>query len=200
MKPTISKMEHAEGPFRSQHACRSHLTIPAVSTSQNLEMCLAFPALENRNRKPRSGFFFLIPLLPTIQFDVVHENLDLQHKQHTNSCRQHVLNIHVLVSPCLLDSLDSFGLWEFLLPRVPDLLRFPFRHLHEIHQMVRCLHQSGLHLDSEFSSDLPARCSAISVSRLLTILRRILLRIVRIIGLCWFLLFGSGRNWKCSSR
>ena len=76
-------------------------------------------------------------------------------------CRQHALNLHVLVCLCSLDSLDAFGLWEFLPPRVPLLLRFPFRQLHEIHPLVRCHHQLVLHLDSEFSSDLRAHCSAI---------------------------------------
>ena len=37
----------------------------------------------------RSESSFLFPLLPTVQFDVVHQHLDLRHKQHTNSCRQH---------------------------------------------------------------------------------------------------------------
>ena len=76
----------------------------------------------------------------------------LSTKQHTNSCRQHVLNLHVLVSLCSFDSSDSFGLWDFMLPRVPHLLRFPFRHLHEILTLVRCHHQLVPHLDSELSS------------------------------------------------
>ena len=113
-----------------------------------------------------------------------HRHLDLQHKQHTNSCRQHVLNLQFLVSLCSLDSSDSFWLWEFLLPRVPHLLRFPFRHLHEIHQLVRCHHQLVLHLDSEFSSDLRAQCSAIPDSRLLTVLRRVMISVVHIVSLC----------------
>ena len=121
-----------------------------------LEACLRFPASENRDRTLRSESFFLSPLLPKVQFDVVHQHLDLRHKQHTNSCRQHVLHHHVLVFLCSLGSLDSLGLWEFLLPRVPHLLRFPFRHLHEIPQLVRCHHQLVPHLDSEFSLDLRA--------------------------------------------
>ena len=44
----------------------------------------------------------------------------------------------LLVSLCSWDSSDAFWLCEFLLPRVPHLLRFPFRHLHEIPQLVRC--------------------------------------------------------------
>ena len=59
---------------------------------------------------------------------------------------------------------DSFWLWEFLLLRVLHLLRFPFRHLHEIPQLVRCHHQLVLHLDPEFSLDLRAHCSAIPSS------------------------------------
>ena len=41
-----------------------------------------------------------------------------------------------------------------------------------------------LHLDSEFSLDLRAHCSAILVSRLLTVLRKTMISIVHIVGLC----------------
>ena len=126
-----------------------------------LETCLRCIVSKNHNRKLRSESSFLFLLLPTVQFDVVHQHLDLRHKQHTNSCGQHVLNLQVPISLCLLDSLDS---WEFLLLRVPHLLRFPFRHLHEIPQLVRRHHQLVLHLDSEFSLDFRAHCSAITVS------------------------------------
>ena len=149
-----------------------------------LVTCLHFLVSENRNRKLRSESSFLFPLLPIVQFDVVHQHLDLRHKQHANSCRQHVLNLHAVVSLCSLGSLDSFRLWEFMLPRVPHLLRFPFRHLHEIHQLVRCHHQLVLHLGPEFSLDLRAHCSAIPVSRLLTVVRKTMIIIVHIVGLC----------------
>ena len=151
-----------------------------------LVACLRFLVSENHNRKLRSESSFLFPLLPTVQFDVVHQHLDLRHKQHINSCRQHVLNLHVLVSLCSLDSLGSFRLWEFLLPRVPRLLRFPLRHLHESPQLVRCHHQWVRHIDSEFSLDLRAHCSAILVSRLLTVLCKTMISIVHIVGLCRF--------------
>ena len=72
-----------------------------------LESCLHFPVSRNRSRKLRSETFFLSPLRPTVQFSVVHQHLDLQHKQHTNSCRHHVLNLHVLVSLCSWGSSDS---------------------------------------------------------------------------------------------
>ena len=64
------------------------------------------------------------------------------------------------------------------------LLRFPFQHLHEIPQLVRCHLQLVLHLDSKFSLDLRAHCSAIIVSRLLTVLRKTMISIVHIVGLC----------------
>ena len=73
-----------------------------------LETCLRFPVSRNRNRKLRSESSFLFPLLPAVQFDVVHQHLGLQHKQHTNSCRQHVLNLHVLVSLSLLVGFFGF--------------------------------------------------------------------------------------------
>ena len=149
-----------------------------------LETGLRFLVSKNRNRKLQSESSFLFPLLPTVQFDVVHQHLDLRHKQHTNSCRQHVLNLHVLVSLYSWGSSDSFLLWVFLLPRVLHLLRFQFRHLHEIPQLVRCPHQLVLHLDSEFSLDLRAHCSAISLSQLLTVRRKTMISIVHIAGLC----------------
>ena len=63
------------------------------------------------------------------------------------------------------------------------LLRFPCRHLHEIPELVRCHHQLVLHLDSKFSLDSRAHSSDISVSRLLTVLRRIMISIVHIVVL-----------------
>ena len=79
-------------------ACSSRLIIPAVSANQNWKrVCLRFLS-ENRNRKLRSESSFLFPHLSIVQFDVVRQHLDLRHKQHTNACRQHVLNLHVLVS------------------------------------------------------------------------------------------------------
>ena len=67
-------------------------------------------------------------------------------------------------------------LWEPLLPRVLHLPHFPFRHLHEILELVRFHHQLVQRLDSEFSLDLRAHCSAMLVSRLLSI--------VHIVGFC----------------
>ena len=114
-----------------------------------LEACLYFPVSRSRNRKLHSEPFFLSPLLPTVQFAVVHQHLDLRRKQHTNSCRQHVLNLHVLVSLCSLDSMELILTLGISASKgVPHLLRFPFRHLHEIHQLVRCHHHLVLHLDS----------------------------------------------------
>ena len=50
----------------------------------------------------------LVPLHLTVRFNVVHQLLGLRHKQHANSCRQHVLNLHVFVSLNSLDFSDSF--------------------------------------------------------------------------------------------
>ena len=60
------------------------------------------------------------------------------------------------------------------------------RHLHEIPRLGRCHQQLVLHLDSEFSSDLRAHCSAIPVSRLLTVLCNIRISIVHIAVPCRF--------------
>ena len=106
MKPTRNEITcFGTFPFTT---CRSRQIIPAVSAHQNWKACLRFPVSENRIRTLRLESSFLFPLLPTVQFDVVHQHFDLRHKQHTDSCRQHVLNLHVLVDLCSLDSLDSF--------------------------------------------------------------------------------------------
>ena len=78
---------------------------------------------------------------------------------------------------------------------VLHLPHFPFRHLHQILQLVRCHHQLVQHLGSEFSLDLRAHCSATLVSRLLSV--------VHIIGFCGFHFSGRveiekvlvERNW-----
>ena len=51
-------------------------------------------------------------------------------------------------------------------------------------QLVRCHHLLVLHLDSEFSLDLRAHCSAILVSRLLTVLRKTMISIFHMVGPC----------------
>ena len=96
-----------------------------------LEMCLRLPASENRSRRLRSESSFLFPFLPMVQFDVVHQRLDL-------SCRQHVLNLHVLVFLDTWDYSDTFLLCEPLLLMVLRHHRFPFRHLHSTGGGVPC--------------------------------------------------------------
>ena len=62
-----------------------------------LETFLRFPVSRNRSRKLQSELFFLFPLPPTVQVDVVHQHLDLRHKQHTDSCKhcsRGILRIH----------------------------------------------------------------------------------------------------------
>ena len=110
-----------------------------VSTKQNWKCVFVFVCQENDNQKLRSESSFLCPLHPKVQFNVVLQHLNLRHTQNTYSCRRHVLNLHVLVSLYSWDSTGSCRLWEFLLLRVPHLLRFPFRHLHEIPQLVDVL-------------------------------------------------------------
>ena len=110
-------------------SCSVHNTsLPSDHTccldKSELEMCLRFPVSRSRNRKLQSELSFLFPLPPTVQLDGVHQHLNLRHKLHTNYCKQHVLNLHVLVSLCSWESSDSLLLWELLLPRVLHLLRF----------------------------------------------------------------------------
>ena len=76
-----------------------------------------------RNPRQQWESFVLSFLHSIFQFDVVHELHDLRHKQNTNFCRQHVLNLHVLVFFDSWDSSDSFLFWEPLLPVVLHLLR-----------------------------------------------------------------------------
>ena len=87
--------------------CRSRLNIPAVSTHQNWKRVCVFlckkTVIESCDRsRPFSLLFFQ-------QFNsMVSTNTSTFGEQHTNSCRQHVLNLQILVSLCSLDSLDSF--------------------------------------------------------------------------------------------
>ena len=72
-----------------------------------LGTCLSFPVsreavIERYDRSRPFSFLFF----QQVQFDAVRQHLDLRHKRHTNSCKQHVLNLHVLVSLC---SLEFFG-------------------------------------------------------------------------------------------
>ena len=85
-------------PF--DHTCCLH--------KSDLETCLRFPVSRTRSRKLQSELFFLFPLPPTVQFDVVHQHINLRHKQHTNSCKQQVLNLYVLVS-CFSLLVGFFG-------------------------------------------------------------------------------------------
>ena len=57
--------------------------------------------------------------------------------------------------------------------RILHLHRFPFWHLHGIPQLVRCHHQLEPDMFSEFPLDWRARCSAILVPRLLSIVHNI---------------------------
>ena len=81
-------------------------------------------------------------------------------------------------------------MWEFFVLGIL-LLRFLFRHLHEILPLARCHHQWILHLDSELSLVLRAHCSAILVSRLLTLHLKTLVHTVDFFQTS---LLGSGRN------
>ena len=65
--------------------CRCSLTTPAVSTNQNRKRVCIFLCHETvakSNNRSRS-----FSLHPTVQFDVLHQLLDLRHKQHTNFCK-----------------------------------------------------------------------------------------------------------------
>ena len=108
-----------------------------------LEICLRSPVSRKRNQKPPLGLFVLFLRPPTVQLEDVSQHHELRHKQHTNSCKQRVHNLHVLI---LLYSCysGSFQTVEFLIPRI--ILLFLFRHLHEIPPLARCHHQWVLHL------------------------------------------------------
>ena len=73
-----------------------------LDTSE-MEACLHLRVSNHHRRRQQWESFFLSPLHPTIQFDFVHQLHDLRQRQHTNFCKQHVRNHHVLVS---LDSWD----------------------------------------------------------------------------------------------
>ena len=134
--------------------CHSRLTMSVVLTNQNLKRVCVFMS-RKRNQKPPLGLFVLFLLPPTVQLEVVSQHHELRHKQHTNSCKQHVHNLRVLVLLYSWDSSGSFQMWGFPLLGIL-LLRFTFRRLHEIPELVRCHHQWVLHHDSELSLDLRA--------------------------------------------
>ena len=115
-----------------------------------LETCLRFPVSRCRIRKLQPELSFVFPNPPTVQFDVVHQHLDLD-TSRTPIPVNSISWIFMFLFLCSWDSSDSFLLWEFLLPKVLHLHHFPFRHLHKILQLVRRHHQVVQHLDSEFS-------------------------------------------------
>ena len=129
MKPQRNEMEYAVRPFHSQHVAlvRPHLL----------------------SRQTRSGnvsaFFSVIklPLKATVGVTcslLFMEQFNLKSSTDPNFCRQHVQNLHVLVSLDLWDHWSSFlpgnlrfqGFFLFLDPHLPMVLhlhRSPSRHL-----------------------------------------------------------------------
>ena len=170
--------------------CRSRLTIPAVSTNQNWKRVCVFlcqkTVMENYDRSRSFSFLFLQQFNSMLSIN--------SSAFDTSSTPTPVDSMsYVPVSLCSLDSSDSLRLWEFLLPRVPHLLRFPIStSAPDSPQLVRCHHQPVLHLDSEFSLDSRMHCSAIPVSRLLTVLCKTMISIVHIVCLSISLLDSSG--------
>ena len=151
-----------------------------------LETCLRFPVSENRSRKLRSESFFLFPLLPTVQFDVVHQHLD-RHKQHTNFCRQHVLNLHVLVFSLLVGFFGFILTLEFSASKGSSSSSFPISTSARDSPTGSMSSPNVCYISIQsFSLDLRAHCSVIPVSRLLTVLRKTMISIVLIVGLCRF--------------
>ena len=95
------------------HICRLNET--------ELESVCIFLYHETVVKKKQSESFFLSPLNPTVQFNVVHQLLDLQHKQHTNFCKQHAQNLHVLTCVHLCSTANFFqGLETRLISKAND--------------------------------------------------------------------------------
>ena len=122
------EMKYAVGPFRSQHV--AHVWPYLLSRQIRIGNVSAFSCV----RKPQSK--------ATI-------GVVLSRSSSSNSSIR-----------CCPPTPRPSGFIRFILtlgisasPRVPHLLRFPFRHLHDILLLVRCHHQLVLHLDSEFSMD-----------------------------------------------
>ena len=160
------------------------LSVHNMSLTFDHTCCLDKSELEtcqkNRNRKLRSASSFLFPLLPTVQFDVVHQHLDLRHKhkQHTNSCKQHVVNLHVPVFR-LIGFIGFIRTLGMSASKGSSSSSFPISTSARDSPTVSMSSPIG----AEFSLDLRAHCSAIPVSRLLTVLRRTMIRKVHIVGL-----------------
>ena len=109
-----------------------------VSTNQNWKCVFILLCQETLVKSYHWGcsfsFFF--------QLEVVSQHHELRHMQHTNSCKQRIHNLNVIVLLHSWDSSGSFRLRESLLPRIL-LLPFLFGHLHEILPLARCHHQWG---------------------------------------------------------
>ena len=155
-----------------------------------LETCLRFRVSENRNRnlRPESSLIFLL-LLPSAQFDVVHQHFDLRHKQHTNSCRQHVLNLHV--SGFSLSLLVGF--FGFILTlgiyASKGSSSAPFSHFDICTRFTNwfAVITNGCYISNQsFRWTYERSALPSSVSRLLAVLRRTMISIVHIVGLCRF--------------
>ena len=134
-----------------------------------LETCLRFPVSGNRNRKLQSELVFFLQQLNSI-LPTNTSTFDTSSTPTPPACP---IFMFLFLSTCGGIHSDSGNL---LLPKVLHLPHFPFRHLHEVLQSVPCHHLLAQRLDSKFSLDLRAHCSAILVSRLLSI--------VHIVGFC----------------
>ena len=173
MKTTRNKMKWSVCGTFPITTGRSSLTTPIVWTNRNEKRVCIFlchdTVIKGNNRSRSFSFLFLQPFNSMLSTN----SSTIRHKQHTNFCRQQILNLQVLVS---LDSKrfgDSVLLWEPLLPTVLHLHRSPFRHLHVALQLAQCHHQVRPDLYSEISLDLRAHCFATVVSRLLRIVHNI---------------------------
>ena len=90
-------------PFTPCRSCLNHTHCPDKQKWKRV-IFLCHETVVKSNNRSRS-FSLFSQKLP---FDVVHQLLDLQHKPHTNFCKQHFQNLHALVSLDLYDYWDSF--------------------------------------------------------------------------------------------
>ena len=94
-------------PFTPCRSCLNHTHCPDKQKWKRVIFLCHETVIKSNNRS--RSFSLFSQKLP---FDVVHQLLDLQHKPHTNFCKQHFQNLHALVSLDLYDYWDSFLLWE----------------------------------------------------------------------------------------
>ena len=96
MKPTRNEMEYAVGPFRSQHVAPVWPYL--LSRQTRIGNVSAFSCVRKPQWKATIGVVLSLSSTSNSSIRCCPPTPRPSTQSHTNSCRQHVLNLHVLVS------------------------------------------------------------------------------------------------------